>query len=107
MFFASPLSLTLQHDQYVLVMIERFFKWLQLMSLPNYSVEGTTYAILVKVLKKFGVLIELFIHQHRKFCGEYEKLCVKALINHQTTSQDHPKVHRTKSEDNEVKTMQI
>jgi hypothetical protein len=63
------------------------------MSLPNYSNEGTTYAFLVKVLRKFGVLIELFTHQDRKFRGEYEKLCVKALINHQTTSQDHPKVN--------------
>jgi hypothetical protein len=104
MFFASPL---LQHDQYVLVMIEHFFKWLQMMSLPNYSNEGTTYAFLVKMLRKFGVLIELFTHQHRKFRGEYEKLCVKALINHQTTSQDHSKVNRTNGEDNETKTMQI
>ncbi len=82
MFFASPLSSTLQHDQYVFVMIERFFKWLQFMSLPNYSNEGTTYAFLVKMLIKFSVIIELFIQQDRKFHGEYEKLCVKALINH-------------------------
>jgi hypothetical protein len=75
MFFASPLSLKLQHDQYVFVMVEHFFKWLQLMSLSNYSNEGTTYAFLVKVLRKFGILIELFTHQDKKFCGEYEKLC--------------------------------
>jgi hypothetical protein len=34
-------------------------------------------------------------------------LCVKALINHQMTSQDHPKVNWTNGEDNETKTMQI
>jgi hypothetical protein len=32
--FASPLNLTPRHNRYVLVMIEHFSKWLELMSLP-------------------------------------------------------------------------
>jgi hypothetical protein len=35
--FVGPLSLTLQHNQYVLVMIEQFSKWLELVPLPIHS----------------------------------------------------------------------
>jgi hypothetical protein len=35
--FVGPLSLTLQHNQYVLVMIEQFSKWLELVPLPIHN----------------------------------------------------------------------
>jgi len=64
--FASPLSLIPQHNLYVLVMIEHFSKWLELVPLvplPDHSSEGATYAFLDKVFIKFSVPIELFINQ--------------------------------------------
>ncbi len=44
--FASLLNLTLQHNYYVLVMIEHFSKWLELMPLPDCSSEGVWICIL-------------------------------------------------------------
>jgi hypothetical protein len=52
--FASPLSLTPQHNRYVLVMIEHFSKWLELVPLPDHSNEEATYAILDRVFSEFG-----------------------------------------------------
>ncbi len=67
--FASPLSLTPQHNQYVLVMIEHFSKWLELVPLPNYSNDGVAFAFFDKMLNKFGVQVEVFINQSIKFQG--------------------------------------
>jgi len=52
--FASPLRLTPQHNRYVLVMIEHFSKWLELVPFLDHSSEKTTYAFLDKIFKSFG-----------------------------------------------------
>jgi hypothetical protein len=38
------------------------------------------------VFDNFGALTKLFIDQNMEFCGEFQKLCEKALIDHRTTS---------------------
>jgi hypothetical protein len=48
--FVGPLNLTFR---YVLVMIEHFSKWLELVPLPCYNSEGTIYAVLDRVLSRF------------------------------------------------------
>jgi hypothetical protein len=44
--FVCPLNLVMQHNLYILVMIKHFSKWLELVSLPNYSNERVAYAFL-------------------------------------------------------------
>jgi hypothetical protein len=56
--FASPLSLTPQHNQYVLVMIEHFSKWLELVPLSDCSNEGVTYAFLDMYLIGLGLQLK-------------------------------------------------
>jgi len=88
--FAIPLSLTPQHDrrdQYVLVMIEHFSKWLELVSLLDRNNERATYTFFNKVLSKFGALAKVFIDQGMKICGKFQQLCEKALIDHYIISQ--------------------
>ena len=43
-----------------------------------------------RVLTRFGASVEVLTDQGRKFLGVFEELCTKALIDHRTTSQDHP-----------------
>ncbi len=62
------------------------------MPLPYQNNEGVAYAFLDKVLNKFDILVEVFTNQGMELCGEFQKLCEKALINHHTNSQHHPKV---------------
>jgi hypothetical protein len=38
--FAGPLPMTLRHNKYVLVMIEHFSKWIELVALQISSVKG-------------------------------------------------------------------
>jgi hypothetical protein len=41
-------------------MIERFFKWLELVSLPNHSNERVAYAFLDRVFRKFSAPTKVF-----------------------------------------------
>jgi len=84
--------LIVQHNKYVLVMVEHFSKWIELVpSLDKFS-EGVAYAFLDRVLSHFGAPAKVLTDQGTKFQGEFQVLCDKALLNHQTTSQDHPEV---------------
>ncbi len=84
--FASPLSLTIQYNWYVLVMIEHLFKWLVWVPLLNHSIQGATYAFMDNVFNRFGILVEIFTNQSMEFHEKFQNLHEKALIDHHMTS---------------------
>jgi transposase-like protein len=88
--FAGPLPLTVRHNKYVLVMVEHFSKWIELVPSLDKSSEGVAYAFLDRVLSHFGAPAKVLTDQGTKFQGEFQVLCDKALVDHQTTSRDHP-----------------
>jgi len=90
--FANPLNLTPWHNWYVLVMIEHFSKWLELVPMLNCSNERASYAFSDRVLGRLGPLAKVFTIQGMKFRGEFQELCEPSLINHCTTSQYHHEV---------------
>jgi len=69
--FASPLSLTFQHNHYVLVRIKHFSKWLELVPLLDHISEGVAYAFLDKMLNRFSASVEVFTNQGMKFQGDF------------------------------------
>jgi hypothetical protein len=83
--FARPLPLTIWYNRYVLVMVEHFSKWIELVPSPNKSSEGITYTFLDKVLNHFGAPTEVLTNQGTEFQGEFQVLCDKVLIDHRTT----------------------
>jgi len=87
--FARPLPLIVRHNKYVLVMVEHFSKWIELVPSLDKSSEGVAYAFFDRVLSHFGAPAEVLIDQGMKF---HEVLCDKVLIDHQTTSRDHLEV---------------
>jgi hypothetical protein len=88
--FAGPLPLTVRHNRYVLVMVEHFSKWMELVPSFDKSNKGVAYAFLDRVLSHFGALAEVLTNQGTEFQGEFQVLCDKVLIDHRTTFQDHP-----------------
>lgn len=42
------------------------------------------------MLSRFGVLAEVLTDQKLEFLGEFQALCEQAMIDHRTTSRDHP-----------------
>jgi len=57
--FAGPLPLMVRHNKYVLVMVEHFSKWIELVPSPDISNEGVTYAFFDRVLSHFGAPVEV------------------------------------------------
>jgi transposase InsO family protein len=88
--FVGPLPVTPRHNKYVLVMIEHFSKWIELVALPDKFSEGAAYSFLDCVLNRFGAPAEVLTDQGREFLGEFQTLCEQAMIDHRTTSKDHP-----------------
>jgi len=91
--FAGPLPLTVRHNRYVSVMVEHFSKWIELVPSLDKSSKGVAYAFLDRVFSHFGAPTKVLIDQGTKFQGEIQVLCDKALIDHQTTSRDHPEAY--------------
>jgi hypothetical protein len=69
--FVGPLPLTIRHNRYVLVMVEHFSKWIELVPSPDKSSEGVAYAFLDKVLSHFGAPAEVLTNQSMEFQGEF------------------------------------
>lgn len=87
--FVGQLVVTPRGAKYVLVMVEHFSKWIELVALLQNSSKLAAMAFLDRVLACFGALAEVLTDQGREFLGAFKALCTKALIDHRTTSLDH------------------
>jgi hypothetical protein len=76
-------------NKYVVVMIEHFTKWVELVPIPEKS-SFYTAAALKGVLTRFGAPAEVLTDQGEEFQREFAALLQKLLIDHRTTSWDHP-----------------
>ncbi len=65
--FAGPLPLMVRHNRYVLVIVEHFSKWIELVPSPNKLNEGVVYAFLDRVFSHFGAPAEMLTDQGMKF----------------------------------------
>jgi hypothetical protein len=63
LYFAGPLLVTPRYNKYVLVMIEHFSKWIELVALPGKFSEGAAYLFLDRVLSRFGTPAEVLTDQ--------------------------------------------
>jgi hypothetical protein len=88
--FAGPLTITPRGAKYVRMMVEHFSKWIELVALPQNSSKLAAMAFFDRVLARFGAPAEVLTDQGREFLGSFEALYTKALIDHRTTSRDHP-----------------
>ena len=89
--FAGPLVVTPCGAKYVLMMVEYSSKWIELVALPQNSAKLAAAAFLDRVLTRFGAPAEVLTNQEIEFLGAFKELCTKVLIDHRTTSRDHPK----------------
>lgn len=87
---AGPLPKTERGNRYVMVGIEHFSKWCILAPLAGKQSELTAQVLLDRVLSVWGAPAVVLTDQGTEFEGEFDVLCHKALIDHRTTSRDHP-----------------
>lgn len=87
---AGELPQTSRGNVYIMIMIEHFSKWIELVALPDKSSRSTSQAFLQQVLSRFGACAECLTDQGSEFKGEFQELLDTALIDHRRTSRDHP-----------------
>jgi transposase InsO family protein len=76
-------------NRYVVVMIEHFTKWVELVPIPKKTPEHTT-AALKRVLTMFGAPAEVLTDQGNEFLGEFDELLTRLMIDHRRISRGHP-----------------
>jgi hypothetical protein len=76
-------------NKYVVVMIEHFSKWIELVPIPDKTSHHTA-AALRGVLCRYGAPAEVLTDQGEEFQGEFAELLIKLLIDHRLTSRDQP-----------------
>jgi len=89
---ARELPQTSRGNVYIMIMIEHFSKWVELVTLPDKSSHSTSQVFLQEVLSKFRACVECLTDQRSKFRGEFQDLLDHALIDHRRTSRDHPQI---------------
>ena len=87
---AGELPQTSRGNVYIMIIIEHFSKWIELVALPDKSSHSTSQAFLLLVLSRFGACAECLTDQGSEFRGEFQDLMDQALIDHRRTSRDHP-----------------
>jgi hypothetical protein len=76
-------------NRYVVVMIEHFTKWVELVPIPEKTPEHTA-AALKRVLTMFGAPAEVLTDQGDEFLGVFDELLTRLMIDHRRTSRGHP-----------------
>jgi len=79
--FVGELPQTSRGNVYIMIVIEHFSKWVELVVLLDKSSHNTNHAFLQQVQSRFGACIECFIDQGSKFKGKFQNLLDHAFIN--------------------------
>jgi len=79
---AGELPQTSRGNVYIMIMIEHFSKWVELVALPDKSSHNTSQAFLQQVLSRFRACAECFTYQGSEFTGEFQDLLDHVLIDH-------------------------
>nr|PNR37978.1 hypothetical protein PHYPA_021089 [Physcomitrium patens] len=74
-------------------MVENFSKYIELVALPQNSLELIVMIYFDCVLACFGIHAEALIDQRRNFLRKFEAIYTKALIDYHTTIRNHPKIN--------------
>lgn len=75
-------------NQYVVVMIEHFSKWIEIAAIPAKTAENVKAAF-IEVLARYGAPAEVLTDQGTEFEGLFAALLLALYIDHCITSRDH------------------
>jgi hypothetical protein len=87
---AGPFDESIRGNTYVMICIEHFSKWVELIPLPNKEASTTSFAFLRAVLAHYGAPAEVLTDRGSEFRAEFASLLFESLIDHRMTSPGHP-----------------
>ncbi len=89
--FLGPLPKTRQGNEYILVMVDQFSKWVECVPLPCQTAEATAQAAVNGFFARFGFPFEIFTDQGRNFESRlFQELCTAMQIHKARTTSYRP-----------------
>ena len=89
--FLGPLPKTAKGNEYVLMMVDQFTKWVECIPLPNQSAETTARAVVDSFFSRFGMPLEIFSDQGRNFESKlFSEVCKVVEIHKTRTTPYRP-----------------
>jgi hypothetical protein len=90
---AGPFPVSQRGSRYVLVAVEAFSKWLEVVPLVNKEPDTVAYAFLHNVLARYAAPGQVVSDNGAEWQGAFEQLLADCLIDHCTTSPAHPQAN--------------
>jgi len=87
---AGPFKVTTRGNAYVMICIEHFSKWIEVVPLPNKAASTTAQGLMSAVISRFGAPAEIVHDQGSEFDGEFAELLFRCFIDPRFTSANHP-----------------
>ena len=89
--FLGPLPKTKQGNQYILVIVDQFTKWVECIPLPAQTAEVTARAAVNEFFSRFGCPLQIFTDQGRNFESHlFRSMCKLLKINKTRTTAYRP-----------------
>ena len=87
----GPFNTSEDGNNYVLMMVDQFSKWVEMAALPNQSAQAIAEKFLVHFIVTFGCPLEVHTDQGRNFDGDlFRALCAALDIAKTRTTPYHP-----------------
>ena len=89
--FLGPLPVTEKGNEFVMVMVDQFTKWVECIPLSSQTAEITAKAAVNEMFCRFGCPFEIFTDQGRNFESElFKSVCELLKIHKARTTAYHP-----------------
>ena len=89
--FLGPLPVTKQKNEYILMIVDQFTKWVECIPLPNQTAEETARAAVNEFFSRFGCPLQIFTDRGTNFESQlFTQLCECLKIHKARTTPFHP-----------------
>ena len=80
-------------ESHVLIIVDAFSKWIDLVPLKNLTASAVTAAFRERILARFGRPVEVCTDNGSEYQAEFHQLCVDHGIDHRTITAGHPEAN--------------
>ena len=92
--FLGPLSKSINGNEYILVMVDQFTKWVEIVPLQSQNAEITAKAVIDNFLSKFGYPFQIHSDQGRNFESKlFHSVCELLKIHKSRTTPYRPQAN--------------
>jgi len=82
-----------QGNKYIMVCVEAYSKWVELIPIPSKEAQHTADAFLSRVIARFGAMAEVVTDRGSEWQGEFQELMQQCMVDHRLTSPAHPQAN--------------